>query len=192
MGFIHFLSIVFMIFVSSIRCDSEDSNNGTTLENAKTFCRSFQYDETGINVEEAESFCESLQNEGSGVYAKAEPISEDGNPGRNQIPNQPDILLNVPNLSIEKIHLEVENLKLGLELEASVAGLVNIQGGVSVNVNNVNLTLTGVKATAMLIVRLDNVRDVIHQALHTINNNAQILEKVLKEASEASQNANKL
>jgi len=183
-----------MILISSISCESEDSNNlnGTTLENAKTFCRSFKYDETGINVEEAESFCGSLQNEGSGVYAKAEPTSENDDPGRNPVPNQPDLLLNVPNLSIEQIHLEVENLKLGLELEAGVAGLVNIQGGVSVNVNNVNLTLTGVKATAMLVVRLDNVRDVIFQALHTINNNAQILEKVLKEASEASQNANKL
>lgn len=182
-----YLSCILFLLASFVNGDAGDATtNGTTLENAKMFCRSFKYDETGINVEEAESFCQSLQNEGSGVYAKAESTSESDNPGRTEIPNQPDLLLNVPNLSIEQIHLEVDNLRLGLELDAGVAGLVNIQGGVNVNVNKVNLTLTGVKATAMLIVRLDNVRDIIHEALDTINNNAQILDSVLKGAAYAN------
>jgi hypothetical protein len=186
-----YLTCVLLVSMSFVNGAADDSNS-TTLENAKTFCKSFRYDETGINVEEAESFCKSLQDEGSGVYAEAESTSESSNPGRNEIPNQPDLLLNVPNLSIEQIHLEVDNLQLGLNLEAGVAGLVNIQGGVNVNVNKVNLTLTGVKATALLVVRLDNVRDIIHEALMTINNNAQVLDSVLKGAYATSQNATRI
>jgi hypothetical protein len=59
------------------------------------------------------------------------------------ISNPPDVWLNVPTLSVDKISLVVENLKAHVSLSANVAHLVSLNAGVDVSVNKVNLTITG-------------------------------------------------
>lgn len=89
---------------------------------------------------------------------------------------QPDVLLDVPNLSVEEITLEVDNLDAKLSLNARVANLVQLNAGADISIGNVKLTIKGVKAQAALVVRLDNVRAIVERTLTTIDNNPEIIE----------------
>jgi hypothetical protein len=92
---------------------------------------------------------------------------------------EPDVLLDVPNLSVEEITIEVENLEAHLSLEARLANLLHLKAGADVSVDNVKITIKGVEAQVLLKVRLDNVRQIIDRTLTTIDRNPEILERLL-------------
>jgi len=92
---------------------------------------------------------------------------------------EPDVLLDVPNLSVEEIIIEVENLEAHLALEARLANLLFLKAGADVTIDNVKVTIKGVEAQVLLKVRLDNVRDIIDRTLTTIDRNPEILERLL-------------
>src|ERR1700683_4334581 len=60
--------------------------------------------------------------------------------------NAPDVLLNVPQLSVGRIELDVDNLKADINLNANVASLVKINAGVAVSITKVNITIADVEA----------------------------------------------
>lgn len=93
--------------------------------------------------------------------------------------DQPDVLLDVPNLSVEEITLEVNNLDVNISLDARLANLLKLTAGAEAHIDNVKLTIKGVRAQATLIVRLDNVRAIIERTLQTLDNNPQIVERLL-------------
>jgi hypothetical protein len=103
-------------------------------------------------------------------YRPTDPIGSD----------QPDVLLDVPNLSVDEITLGVHKLEAHLSLDARVANLVKLTAGVDLSIDSVNLTIKGVQATALLIVRLDNVRAIIDKTLTTLDNNPQLVERLLQ------------
>jgi hypothetical protein len=92
---------------------------------------------------------------------------------------EPDVLLDVPNLSVEEITIEVENLEAHLALEARLANLLFLKAGADVSIDNVKITIKGVEAQALLKVRLDNVKAIIDRTLTTIDRNPEILERLL-------------
>lgn len=59
------------------------------------------------------------------------------------ISNPPDVWFNVPNLSIDRISLVVENLKTRVSISANVASLVSLNAGVDISMDKVNLTIKG-------------------------------------------------
>jgi len=91
----------------------------------------------------------------------------------------PDVLLDVPNLSVEQITLEVDNLQVHLALDARLANLLKLTAGADASIDKVKLDIKGVQAQATLIVRLDNVRAIIERTLQTLDNNPQILTQLL-------------
>lgn len=93
--------------------------------------------------------------------------------------DQPDVLLDVPNLSVEEITLEVNNLDVNISLDARLANLLKLTAGAEAHIDNVKLTIKGVRAQATLIVRLDNVRAIIERTLQTLDNNPQIVTQLL-------------
>jgi methyl-accepting chemotaxis protein len=93
--------------------------------------------------------------------------------------DQPDVLLDVPNLSIEQLTIEVNNLQVELALQARLANLLHLSAGASARIDNVRIELRGVRAQATLIVRLDNVRAIIERTLQTLDNNPQIVTQLL-------------
>lgn len=93
---------------------------------------------------------------------------------------QPDVLLDIPNLSVDEITLEVSNLKANVSLDARVASLVVLKAGVDVGIEQVKLGIKGVQATALLVVRLDNVRAIIEKTLETLDKNPQIVDRLLQ------------
>lgn len=94
--------------------------------------------------------------------------------------DKPDVLLDIPNVSVDSIVLEVDKLVANVSLDARVANLVVLKAGVDVNIDRVKLGVYGVQATALLIVRLENVRAIIEKTLETLDKNPQIVDQLLK------------
>ena len=85
----------------------------------------------------------------------------------------------MPNLSVDEITLEVENLRAKVSLDARLANLLQLTAGADVGIDKVKLTIKGVKAEVLLKVRLDNVANIIDRTLTTIDRNPEILVKLL-------------
>jgi len=98
---------------------------------------------------------------------------------------EPDVLLDVSELRVDKISLEVEDLRARVSLQADVLGLLKLHVGVDAELGRVKLTIKGVEAKALLKVRLDNVARIIDRVLTTIDNNPDIVERLLEHVGEA-------
>ncbi|WP_218776042.1 hypothetical protein [Sphingomonas sp. TZW2008] len=96
---------------------------------------------------------------------------------------QPDVLLDIPNLSVDEITLEVENLQARIALDAQLANLLKLSAGADAGIDKVKLTIKGVQAQATLVVRLENVRAIIERTLQTIDNNPEIVRGLLSTVS---------
>lgn len=66
----------------------------------------------------------------------------------------PDVYLNVPELHVGRIELTVDKLSADLNLNAKVANLVQLNAGVQVSVEKVNITIAEVDAEVELVIRL--------------------------------------
>ncbi|HYD39002.1 MAG TPA: hypothetical protein VEA60_15390 [Allosphingosinicella sp.] len=93
--------------------------------------------------------------------------------------DQPDVLLDIPNLSVDEINLEVNNLQVHIALDARLANLLKLTAGADASIDQVKIGIKGVQATATLVVRLDNVRAIIERTLQTLDNNPQLVSQLL-------------
>lgn len=90
-----------------------------------------------------------------------------------------DIVLEVPELSVDSIGLNVEQLRAHLALDANAMNLVALNAGVDVRIDRVQLDLTGVLAEAYLYVDLDNVTRIVARVVRTLDNNPEVLIRLL-------------
>ena len=107
----------------------------------------------------------------------------EGVTGRPVPPNQrsgdePDVYLNVPQLKVEEITLEVEDLQAHVSLSAEVLDLLKLNVGADVALGRVDLEIKGVEAQALLEVRLDNVAVIVDRVLTTLDRNPEILQHI--------------
>ncbi|MEO3867399.1 hypothetical protein ABGB18_01070 [Nonomuraea sp. B12E4] len=89
---------------------------------------------------------------------------------------EPDVLLDVPVVKVDEIHLEVNDLRARVSLNAEVLDLLRLGVGADVDLGHVALDIKGVEAQALLKVRLENVARILDRVLRTIDDNPQILE----------------
>lgn len=89
-----------------------------------------------------------------------------------------DVVVDVPDLCVERIRLNVTNLDARLALSARVANLVRVNAGADVHLGEVDLTIQGVRAQALLLVDLDNVVYVVDRALSFVDENPQIISQL--------------
>ena len=101
--------------------------------------------------------------------------------------DEPDVLLDVPELRVDEISLEVEDLRARVALQADVLQLLKLHVGVEAELGRVQLTIKGVEAQALLKVRLDNVARIIDRVLTTIDNNPDIVERLIEQVGEATE-----
>lgn len=127
------------------------------------------------------------------LFAFAAPADAQSNrnrqiqPGQNselamqatQGSDQPDVVLDIPNLSVDEINLEVNNLQVHIALDARLANLLKLTAGADASIDQVKIGIKGVQAQATLIVRLDNVRAIIERTLQTLDNNPQLVTQLL-------------
>ena len=92
---------------------------------------------------------------------------------------QPDVLLDIPNLSVDEITIDVQNLEVDISLDARLANLLKLTAGAQARVDQVKIQIKGVQAQATLVVRLDNVRAIIERTLQTLDNNPQLVTQLL-------------
>jgi hypothetical protein len=88
---------------------------------------------------------------------------------------EPDVVLDVPELEVDRIRLEVGDLRAHVSILAELAELLNISVGVDARLDEVKLEIEGVEAEVHLVARLKNVRAILEKALETIGENPEIL-----------------
>jgi len=88
---------------------------------------------------------------------------------------QPDVLLDVPLLKVDEIHLEVDSLQAHVSVLAEVLTLLRLQVGVDATLQKVSLDIKGVEAAVTLKARLDNVAAIIDRVMTTIEDHPEIV-----------------
>jgi hypothetical protein len=98
-------------------------------------------------------------------------------PSNGQEPNdqEPDVVLDVPELEVDRITLEVRDLRAHVSILAELANLLNLSVGVDARLDEVKLEIEGVEAEVHLTARLKNVRAILVKALDTIGEHPEIL-----------------
>jgi hypothetical protein len=89
-----------------------------------------------------------------------------------------DVVLDIPNLCVQRIFLKVDSVTAKLNLHAQVANLVRVDAGADVLIGNVDLTIQGVRAQALLLVDLDDVAYIVDQTLTFIDNHPEIVQQL--------------
>lgn len=90
----------------------------------------------------------------------------------------PDVRLDVPNLSVGRIELDVDNLDADINLNAQVASLVTINAGVKVSIQEVNLTIVDVQAELDLVVRLGHLVDIVNRVFESLDLNPLLISTI--------------
>jgi len=86
-----------------------------------------------------------------------------------------DVVLDIPNVCVERIFLKVDTVTAKLNLNAQVANLVKVNAGADVFIGTVDLTIQDVRAAVLLLVDLDDVVHIVDNTLTFIDNNPQII-----------------
>ena len=94
-------------------------------------------------------------------------------------PNR-DVILEVPELSVDSIGLTVENVRAKVSLSANAVNLVQVTAGVDVGIKKVQLGIVGVYAEVYLYADLDNVARIVDRVVQTLDRNPKILTQVLQ------------
>jgi hypothetical protein len=128
----------------------------------------------------------ALPSRGDG-RRRRQPVSEDRAqhntddaeeaPAVSQEPDgqEPDVLLDVSELEVDRISLEVEDLRAHVSILAELANLLSLSVGVDARLDRVKLEIEGVEAKVLLKVRLKHVRAILEKALDTLAENPEIL-----------------
>lgn len=118
------------------------------------------------NVDGEETAAES-------TYREHAAEQRDGGPQAD-----PDVLLDVPVLKVDSIHLELDDLDAHVALMAKILELVSLNVGVDARLGKVRLDIKGVEAQALLKVRLDHVAAIVDRVLTTVDRNPELVESI--------------
>ena len=101
-----------------------------------------------------------------------------GGTGRSHEYPEYDVVLDVPNLCVNRVFLKVDSLTAKLNLNARISNLVRVDAGADVLIGNVDLTIQGVRAQVLLLVDLDDVVYIVDQTLTFIDNHPEIVQQL--------------
>ncbi|KAI9154791.1 hypothetical protein HJFPF1_07348 [Paramyrothecium foliicola] len=114
-----------------------------------------------------------------------EPTTSTGNAGsatttasstRSSSPlGPPDVHLKVPELSVGRIELDVDNLRADINLNADIARLVQINAGIQIGIEKVNITIADVEAELELVVRLGHLVEIVNRTLASLDLNPALV-----------------
>ena len=116
----------------------------------------------------------------SGTFASTSASGNTTRTSSSALPTgtAPDVHLRVPNLSVGKIELDVDNLRADINLNAQVAGLVKVNAGVKVGIEKVNITIADVSAELELTVRLGHLVDIVNRVFDSLDLNPLLISVV--------------
>jgi hypothetical protein len=85
------------------------------------------------------------------------------------------VLLRIPELSVGRIELDVDNLRADINLAAEIANIVTLNVGVQVGIEKVNITIADVHAELELIIRLGKLVEVVNRTLASLDLNPLLI-----------------
>jgi hypothetical protein len=109
---------------------------------------------------------------------------EESDPG-----GPPDVLLDVPELRVDLIHFELDDLDAHLAVKANVLNLIKLNVGIDVHLSRVKLDIKGVEAEAVLKARLDHVTAIVDRLMTSLDRNPELVEGLSRAISEVGQGA---
>ena len=92
--------------------------------------------------------------------------------------SDPDVLLSVPVVKVDRIHLELDNLDAQVALKAQVLDLLELTVGVDAHLGKLRIDIEGVEAQALVKVRLDRVAAIVDRILTVIDRNPELVENL--------------
>jgi hypothetical protein len=110
----------------------------------------------------------------------------------HELPDGPDVLLDVPVVKVDEIDIEVADLRAQVAVMAEVRDLVEISVGADASLGKVELKIEGVEAQVLLKARLDNVTLILERVLTSLDRNPELLEGIGHAAEEAGKGAGHL
>jgi hypothetical protein len=116
------------------------------------------------------------QRQAGGAVPGTQAIT--GGTGRSHEFPEYDVVLDIPNLCVNRIFLKVDSVTAKLNLNARVANLVRVDAGADVLIGTVDLTVQGVRAQALLLVDLDDVVYIVDQTLTFVDNHPEIVQQL--------------
>jgi hypothetical protein len=155
----------------SSRTTSRNGANGGRSASQKTEKYRFAQ-----NVEGEETIAEAVYREYAEEARKNERVD-------------PDVLIDVPVVKVDSIHLELDDLAAHVALKAKILELVNLNVGVDAQLGKVSLDIKGVEAQALLKVRLDHVTAIVDRVLTTVDRNPELVESIGKAVADVGEGA---
>lgn len=132
--------------------------------------------EGGMSPEERESRGPEQSVSGGEPEADGNPEMEGyEESGEDFARADPDVLLDVPRISVDELNLEVDDLKARVALRTRLADLLEIDVGLDVSLAGVKLETKGVEAEARLKARLDTVQAMIERTLASVDDNPELI-----------------
>jgi hypothetical protein len=101
----------------------------------------------------------------------------------------PDVLLDVPELKVDLIHFELDDLDAHVALKANVLNLVKLNVGVDVHLSRVKLDIKGVEAEVVLKARLDHVTAIVDRLMTSLDRNPELVKGLSRAVAEVGQGA---
>jgi hypothetical protein len=101
----------------------------------------------------------------------------------------PDVLLDVPELKVDLIHFELDDLDAHVALKARVLNLVKLDVGVDVHLRKVKLDIKGVEAEVVLKARLDHVTAIVDRLMTTLDRNPELIKGLSKTVRDVGKGA---
>ena len=109
---------------------------------------------------------------------------------REDIPDGPDVLIDVPVVKVDVIDFELDDLRAQIAVRAEVKDMVQLSVGADVSLGKVELKIEGVEAQALLKARLDNVSAILERVALTLDRNPKLLASVGKAVEDVGGGAN--
>ena len=125
----------------------------------------------------------SRQSSNGGSASQASQPAARRRSQQNGDAGEPDVLIDVPQLKVEEIGLEVDNLHARIALEAKLGDLLELHVGADVVADRVALEIKGVDAQAQLKARLDNVFTILDRTLKTVDENPELLTQLAQNST---------
>jgi hypothetical protein len=124
-------------------------------------------------------------NDGEGNMPKAQEAQTGGKDMGRPPADEPDVYVYVPKVKVGELSIDVERLEAHLALRAQVANLVNLIAGVHVGIDKVKIDIKDVEAECELKVRLENTYNILDRTLSTLDENPEVVERLLDTADNA-------
>ena len=165
---------------------SGDRRSDLTAEDVKAPQRGEQRGRRASEKTERYRFAQNVAGAGTAAEREYEAYALEG---IDDPRGDPDVLLDVPVVKVDSIHLQLDDLDAHVSLLARVLDLVRLSVGVDVHLGRLRVDIKGVEAQALLKVRLERVTAIVDRVLTTLDRNPELLESLGRTLEDVGQGA---